>query len=63
MTNPKPVKLDLSEIDQGHTAITNHLVPHYASVFRAFCREEDVTRAEALALTIGYIQKPLSKTS
>jgi len=52
--NPK----DIADLDQAMAMVTNMFVPHIASVFRAFCEEEGVTRPEALQLTIGYMLKP-----
>ena len=62
MSNPKHPEIDLAKIDQEHTAITAHLIPHYAAVFSRFCEEPFMTRVEALALTIAYIQRPPSKS-
>lgn len=63
MTAPKLPKVDVAVVDQAHTVITTHMIPHYAAVFRAFCAEEDVTRPEALILTVAYIQRPMSPSS
>lgn len=56
----KKPKIDLAELDQGFTLVVKELVPHYAAIFRALCKEEGIGRAEALALAVAYIQKPIS---
>ncbi len=60
---PKTPKIDIAELDQHQKVITAHLVPLYAAVFRQFCEEKDVTRGEALALAIGFMQAQAQRKS
>jgi hypothetical protein len=41
----------LSQSEQADKGYCDIVVQSYASMFRAFCAQEDVTRAEALELT------------
>lgn len=59
LTMKKPPKIPPQhELDQHNAAVANVLVPHYGAVFRAFCKEDGVSRREALELTIAYMQRP-----
>lgn len=57
MSNPKPKPSapTIAQLDQASKTVTSILVPHWAAVFRAFCAEEDITRLEALSLTMGVL--------
>jgi len=48
--------IDIHRLDQALAKIQEHVVPTYASIFRAFCGEENVTREEALAMTCALMQ-------
>ncbi len=50
---PKPAVPTIAQLDQASKAVTSITVPYWAAVFRAFCAEEDITRLEALSLTMG----------
>lgn len=58
MSNKKP--FNIAAHDQASKTMCDAFVPHIAAMFRAFAAEEDVTRAEAMELTIAYMHTPRS---
>lgn len=54
MTDPIP-PLDIGRLDQASAMLRDIHPPFFASIFRAFCAEDGVTREDALALTKSYI--------
>lgn len=47
---------NIGAIDQFATGVAREFVPAMGTIFRAFCKEEGVTRPEALAFAIAYMQ-------
>ena len=54
----QPRRLKQHELDQLSAEVCNGIVPHYAAVFRAFCNEPEVSREEAMRLTIAMMHMP-----
>lgn len=48
--------IDIGKSDQAQALLRDLHPPFFAAIFRAFCAEEGVTREEALALTVAYLQ-------
>ncbi|MCP4661030.1 MAG: hypothetical protein GY856_36980 [bacterium] len=61
MTDPPKPRFDVAAFDQVSKLALDTIVPHWASVFRAFCAEEGVTREEAMTLTTAMIHAPLPR--
>lgn len=59
--NPKKPAIDIAALDQASKVVVDVLIPHLASIFLAFVNSPGITRVEALALTVAYIQKPTAK--
>lgn len=58
---PKKPLINIAALDQASAAVVNVFIPHLAAIFLAFVNSPGITRVEALALTIAYIQKPVAK--